>query len=132
MKPLCLANCGLEVAVHFRSATKRASEGLQLWPTQAFASLKPPNCSQSIVQPTESIVSQSVQCTVRTIVLRSFNCVVSTVKTKYCQMRLIHNHKCEGIKFTSSHLRRANKTTDVEPNTANFDALIQIAQNSSS
>ena len=124
MKPLCLANCGLEVAVHFRSATKRASEGLRLWPTQAFASLKPPNCSQSIVQPTESIM--------RTIVLRSFNCVVSTVKTKYCQMRLIHNHKCEGIKFTSSHLRRANKTTDVEPNTANFDALIQIAQNSSS
>ena len=124
MKPLCLANCGLEVAVHFRSATKRASEGLQLWPTQAFASLKPPNCSQSIVQPTESIM--------RTIVLRSFNCVVSTVKTKYCQMRLIHNHKCEGIKFTSSHLRIANKTTDVEPNTANFDALIQIAQNSSS
>jgi len=110
--------------VHFRGATKRASEGLRLWPTQAFASLKPPNCSQSIVQPTESIV--------RTIVLRSFNCVVSTVKTKYCQMRLIHNHKCEGIKFTSSHLRIANKTTDVEPNTANFDALIQIAQNSSS
>jgi len=39
------------------------------------------------------------------------------------------------LKFTEqtvTHLRTANKTTDIEPNTANFDAVIQIAQNSSS
>jgi len=76
--------------VFFRSATGRAGEGLKLWSKRAFASLKPPNCKESKVQPTERILSQSVQRTVRTIVLRSINRVVSTVKTKYRQMRQIY------------------------------------------
>jgi hypothetical protein len=88
--------------VFFRSATTGVGEGMWLWPTWAFASLKPPNCNESKVQLTERILSQSVQHTVRTIVLRSFNCVVSIVKTKYHQMRQIYIHKCEGSKFASS------------------------------